>query len=106
MAAIRIRDRASRRTVLAVEGFLAVPSVAVPSSARSLIAAPPSARRRRKHRPVDRWGQGAGYPGPPARRTGEITGKVASGHGPLDAPGPAAAGAGVPLRGPVQPGGR
>src|SRR4029453_8440581 len=94
MAAIRIRDRTSRRTVLAVEDFLAAPSVAVPSSACSLIAAPPAARRRRKHRPVDPWGQGAGYPGPPARRTGEITGKVASGHGPLDAPGPAAGGAG------------
>src|SRR4029450_533585 len=103
MAAIRIRDRTSRRTVLAVEDFLAVPSVAVPSSVCSLIAAPPAAHRRRKHRPVDPLGQGAGYPGPPARRTGEITGKVASGHGPLDAPGPAAARGGGSALGPRQP---
>src|SRR4029453_3233326 len=99
MATIRIRARTTRRTVLAVEDFLAVPSVAVPSSACSLIAAPPAARRGGKRRPVGPWGNGAGYTGPPARRTGEITGKVASGDGPLDAPGPVAAGVGVRVRG-------
>ncbi len=62
MATISTRARTTRRVVLVGEDFLAVPSVAVPSAAWSLIvrsSSPP--RSRPKHRPVTRSRQGAGY---------------------------------------------
>ncbi len=74
-------------------------------------------RHRPKHLPVIRSGKRAGYREPagvvpvrsPGSNTGQVlgaTGRVASVHGALDASGPAAAGAAVPLGSAVQPGRR
>src|SRR5918993_5730131 len=102
MAAISTSEMTTRTAVLAGEDFLAAPCPTSPPAACSLIAAPPAAPASTQASPCPRLGARGRLAWPASRRTGEITRAVASAHGPLDAPRPAAAGAGVPLRGPVQ----
>src|SRR5215216_2237247 len=90
--------------ILAGDERLAVPSVACSVIARSS-SRPPSGQASAS-RPVGARGS---VTRPARRRTGDIAGnapEVASRHGALDTPGPAAAGTPVPLGSAGQPGGR